>query len=812
MKIKTILLIISLFVSSLAIQAQEKAKDHYKAGNKAFKKGLFAPAIEGYSKAIEMDKNYTDAYFYRAQAYSKTNQPEKAILDYDAVNKLDRTNVDAWLSNGNLNYDLKDYAKAAEKYAQYLTFEKKDLVIYGKQIKALYAIEEWSKALHYAKLSLGVKDLPATNYTIGDLEFILKNFKGAEASFRSVIEEMPNHVLAHNYLAKALYEQARYDEAIQEANKTMSLSANYKEAFLTRVYSYHKKLDLSQAINDLSKVLVVYKNDDDILDLINYRGDMYVEFSQHMNAIADYSNVIFKDPENIYALYHRAKAYDVIARKEAAILDYSKIVSLASVEDVNPDYLNDSKARLFELKRESNKPIIAITNENFANDQMRVTFDQKEVEFKILVKEESNIEDINVDGGEIVDQYTPDGKYIVPLNNNGDYEYVAKLNLENRNDFSITAEDAYGNVATTKYSIKRVENDPPEISFMVPFTDDKNQVYLDGDKSVVYFEGNINDESLVKSITFNGAIIPFNRNEKNPGFSTSLDISGQSKITVKVTDIYDNVLSREYYLNRESALLSDNNPMGKTWVVFIENSNYESFASLEGPVMDVRLMKSALSNYQVHNILHKKDMTKAQMDRFFSIELRDLVKRNHVNSLVVWYAGHGKFLNDVGYWIPVDADRTDEFSYFNINNLKASMQVYAKDITHTLVITDACESGPSFYQAMRSDNEIRSCADESATKFKSSQVFSSAGYELASDKSQFTQTFANTLINDSEQCVPIEAVVEKVTKAVETENQQKPQFGKIAGFADENGTFFFIKKQAEITPATTEEQPDLKEK
>lgn len=107
------------------------------------------------------------------------------------------------------------------------------------------------------------------------------------------------------------------------------------------------------------------------------------------------------DPENIYALYHRAKAYDVIARKDAAILDYTKIVSLAAVADINPEYLNDSKSRLFELKRESNKPVIAITNENFANDEMRVTFSQKEVEFKILVQEESNIEDINVKGGEI---------------------------------------------------------------------------------------------------------------------------------------------------------------------------------------------------------------------------------------------------------------------------------------------------------------------------------------------------------------------------------------------------------------------------
>jgi hypothetical protein len=154
----------------------------------------------------------------------------------------------------------------------------------------------------------------------------------------------------------------------------------------------------------------------------------------------------------------------------------------------------------------------------------------------------------------------------------------------------------------------------------------------------------------------------------------------------------------------------------------------------------------------------------------------------------------GKFVNETGYWIPVDASRDDEFTYFNVNQLKASMQTYPESVTHTLVVTDACESGPSFYQAMRSTLVIKNCDDWESTRFKSSQVFSSAGYELAVDNSQFTRTFANMLINNPSSCVPIENIVLKVTSAVENTNQQKPQFGKIAGLEDENGTFFFIPK------------------
>jgi hypothetical protein len=95
---------------------------------------------------------------------------------------------------------------------------------------------------------------------------------------------------------------------------------------------------------------------------------------------------------------------------------------------------------------------------------------------------------------------------------------------------------------------------------------------------------------------------------------------------------------------------------------------------------------------------------------------------------------------------------------------------------------------------MRSTPEVRSCDDWEATRFKSSQVFSSAGYELAVDDSQFTRTFVSTLSGSPNSCVPIEFIVNKVTTAVVNQNQQKPKFGKIDGLEDENGTFFFIKK------------------
>ena len=115
-------------------------------------------------------------------------------------------------------------------------------------------------------------------------------------------------------------------------------------------------------------------------------------------------------------------------------------------------------------------------------------------------------------------------------------------------------------------------------------------------------------------------------------------------------------------------------------------------------------------------------------------------------------------------------------------------------MVHTLVISDACESGPGFYSASRSANEAPTCDNALVAGAKSAQVFSSAGYELAVDNSKFAATFANTLMNNKNACIPIETIVKSVTAAVTTDNGQKPKFGRIQGLEDMLGTFFFISK------------------
>lgn len=236
-------------------------------------------------------------------------------------------------------------------------------------------------------------------------------------------------------------------------------------------------------------------------------------------------------------------------------------------------------------------------------------------------------------------------------------------------------------------------------------------------------------------------------------------------------------------------------PMGKTWVIFLENSEYEVYEALPETERDIRLMKSALDKYIIDSIIYKKNLTKIEMEEFFYNELQNKIIEDQVKSIMIWYAGHGKYIDNVGYWLPVDA-RVDEIeTLYNINHLREALLAYSEHLKHTLVITDAGESGPTFYQAMRSIPQNRHCDEITVTRYSSSQTIVSSGYGFAPEPSVFTRTFATLLTHNINPCLPVENIVNQLIMAASRNNQPIPRFGKITGMQDEGGTFFFIKKE-----------------
>jgi tetratricopeptide (TPR) repeat protein len=783
-----------LFAGCSVVYGQS-ARKYIKAGDEFIRNNMFDDAIGQYSRAIDEAPSSAEGYLSRARAYEMTGNYLLAYDDFKrAINfvpddsgvlyNLGRMcNKIAASETTTPEEKKKYYSEAISALQKAIRAEYRNGKYYTEKVVSLTGLELWDKALATSDTALQMRDDAINYYYQGIIYQKLNDDQTARRQLERAVTKDKSLAAARLELARVLIRLGDVNSALGQCKMVMQQDEKNVDAYLTRALAWEAKLDYPSAINDISTAILL-----EPARRSHYvqRGTYYQKFNQHLAAVNDFSKAINLDPyqSDVYLL--RAKSYEEINDFEKAAADYTRIISLNEGNSQAKKMLSEANDRLFVLNRETESPEIFIESPLIVGDrEIEVGTDRKSMLVTGRISDKSLLAEFSINN--------------IPVKfegRSGTIPFTAEIQVPADEVLHIVARDVYDNKRELNYKIRRTEVNPPEIEILAPYITGDDVLVIDSLATRIDIEGKILDQSLIRAVTIDNISVQFSQDQENPGFiAKGIDIKNNDRITIVAEDKYGNRTSREYRLSRNGTTISASNPMGTTLVVFIENSDYQNFASLQGPPKDANMISTVLEdNYQVMPVRRLKNQTKQQMEKFFSIDLRDEVRAKKIKSLVIWFAGHGKFINDVGYWIPVDARRDEEFTYYSMNALKASMETYMNYLTHVLVITDACESGPSFYQAMRSDIKARNCADWKATQFKSSQVFSSAGYELAVDDSQFTRTFVNALRGNPKTCISIDEIVNQVNKAVTQNNKQKPKFGKITGLRDEDGTFFFIKK------------------
>jgi tetratricopeptide (TPR) repeat protein len=662
----------------------------------------------------------------------------------------------------------------------------------------------------------GYSQNPKRSYKNGVKEYEAGKYQEALGFFNHAIQADTTFVDAYIYRAKIYEKNNNLQLAAENYEMATILSPNVVDYFLETGRFYYKIKNYEKALYYLSESLILDKENFQAYQLESFA---YIKIKMYKEAIVSANNAL-QISEDFKEFYVKGVANDSLKKYYQAIANYKKTISLnekfkkvyvslsgvylkikeydKAVENANntvkrfPDYPDAYKIRSLIYYKTGKVPsaINDLSKLDILVDdpQILLTKGRYYFESNLFLNAKSDFTQLIASSNKNYEALYWRGRANEELMEN-------KLAIKDyRNYITIVRKDSAKGLnisdAERRLYYLNKEKNPPILSILSPIIQN-NKIQTSFNNDSLYIKGKIKDENNLKYFIINDDSVTLNSDNT---FTYSLNITDVDNIKIKVADIYDNTTRKLYYIEKKSVIVSKTNPMGKTWVVFIENSDYDMFTSIDGPQKDVKLIKEALSDYEIHNFIHKKNMTKQEMERFFSIELRDLIKKDTINSLLIWYAGHGNFINETGYWIPSDGNPNDEFTYFNINTLKANILMYMSYLKHILVVTDACKTGPSFYMAMRSTKEAKLCNDKKATEFKSAQVFSSAGYELASDNSMFTKIFAKTLIYNNNICIPIDFIVKTISESTELQ-KQKPLFGKILGVDDENGTFFFVKKE-----------------
>ena len=203
------------------------ATQYFERGNRFYYAGKYSKAVDDFSKAIQLDPNYADAYNNRGVAYYDLKKYDEAIRDYNYAIQFDPNNKQAYYNRGNAYDDLGKYDDAIRDYNYAILLDPNNKEAYNNR---------------------------------GNAYFKLKRYEEAIRNYNIAIQLDPNSRNAYYNRGNAYHDLGRYDEAIQDFNKAIQIDSNYINAYINRGVAYAFLGKYNLALADFQKTLELDPN------------------------------------------------------------------------------------------------------------------------------------------------------------------------------------------------------------------------------------------------------------------------------------------------------------------------------------------------------------------------------------------------------------------------------------------------------------------------------------------------------------------------------------------------------------------------
>ena len=292
-------------------------------------KGEYERAIIDYNEAIELNSHHVIAYNNRGVAYGNKGEQEKAIGDFTRAIKTKPDYADAYNNRGNVygsksEYDraIADYTKAIELKVNYTEAYNNRGNAYGNKGEYDRAIADYAKAIELnTKFADAYHNRAVAYYNRRDFDSAIKNYNIA-------VELSPKFANAYYGRGVAYGEKGDFDRAIKDYTKVVELNPEFINAYISRAIAYRRTANFDFAIEDYTKAIELNPDNPDIC---HGRAIAYGEKGDFDRAIKDYTKVVELNPNFTEAYYNRGVIYSYKGDFDRAIKDYTKAIEL------NPD-------------------------------------------------------------------------------------------------------------------------------------------------------------------------------------------------------------------------------------------------------------------------------------------------------------------------------------------------------------------------------------------------------------------------------------------------------------------------------------------
>lgn len=711
---------LALLLSFIALGAvAQSGKAFLKEADKLMADQLFEQALEKYGFAIRTEPKLVKAYMGRAEAYGSLGRAADRANDLAQVAALMPEEPAHAIAASGAFLDLDSVPRAKALAEQATRVGPKNQAAQMALSRACLRAGDLDCATKAADQALAIKATTDSYYLHGIVRSATKDYKTAEFDLDKVIEW--NHLYEPAYVAVSEVQLALYDlysgptmkartleKAIEKCTRAMELNPRSTDALFTRSKAFAHQREYAKAIDDISRCIALERTDRAVFV---QRALYYKGFGQHQNAVNDLNRVILADATDAQALQLRAECREANMDLDGALKDLDAAQKALEGEgQLGGDQragFEAGRARIaaliFEQNREADPPSITVVRPFHQGAVAKVSSSEAMVEVSGYVRDKSLLKSVTVNGKPA--DFSKDEK---------DPMFVTTLALgAEEKEIVVQATDTYGNFTSEVLTVERNEGVPPEITLTSPKGSANREITLVAGRKEVFIEGTISDASLIRSITVNGEGASYAPDRMNPDFSIKVSLDGVDRFVVRAEDQFGNTSDQQWSVKRtaepvaavskpvpsESAPHANPATKGGVWLVQIENSGYRNLPAVS--TADAAKMQKAFASYQIQRTISKKNLTKEQMERFFNVELRDLVRTSKVSTILLWYSGHGRTAGGKAYWIPIDGKKDDIYSFYNYGALKAQMQNYSESVTNTVVVSDAASGEASFFDLTR---------------------------------------------------------------------------------------------------------------
>lgn len=711
-----LLLALALLMGGAAATHAQDGKTFLKEANKLQAAGQLDAAMEQYGFALRVDSNYVKALLGRASLFLQMDRMQDRMADMVHVARITPRDGNNLTEAADACLDAGQPAMARRYADDALALSGKNMAALQTKVRACLAIKDVACAVDAADAALALKATTDTYYLHALSRMASGDFATADTDLDKVLEWNPLYEAAYiasgevqiqlhkGYRGVSMQIRA-LEKAISRCTRGLELNPSSTELLIVRSKAFALQKEYSKAIDDVSKCVALGRED----SVVYYQRALYYHgFGQEQNAVNDLNKLLLQYPDNVGFLLLRAECSEANLDLDRAAKDLDMAEKRMkddparwSPEDLKTVTASKERVqlRVFEMNREPDPPVITVVEPMRKGEVVQISSALARVKVAGHVRDKSPLKAIAVQGVRAdydPEELSPEFRATVPL-------------APSTKAIEVMAEDVYGNTSTITLAVQRTESDPPVVSISMPIFDASGTTTLPAGKDQLFVEGTASDPSGIRSVVVDGKYASFIPDTTSTDFSIKLDLAGKEHFTVHVEDQYGNVKETQYTVNRaapapvsaaaEPAKTATMPLMGTTWIIYIENSNYRNMPAVTTDGMDK--MRKAFAKYQPQRTVVKKNLTRVELERFFNIDLRDMVRNAKVNTLLVWYSGHGRSQGGKAYWIPVDAKADDIYSFYNYGPLKGLMENYSESVRTTLVVSDAAGNDPSFYELTR---------------------------------------------------------------------------------------------------------------